>query len=278
MIRLSGGAGHEANLEVVKHTSVRKTYPIHTHEYYEFFFVTKGRAIHIINGALQVVERGSLVFVRPDDEHCYDYYKTQDFEFYNAGFTIEMFEAVNALFEGYPKELLESPLPKHIKLNEEQTYHITNALEATQSLKIERERKIILGRIISYVVYQMLMIKEIDQGRMLPTWLIHLMDEMSIAENFIEGLPCLLRLCNYSQEHINREFKRYLNTTPTRYINEMRLRYARDLLVKSDKEIMEVCQSSGFNNLSHFYTEFKRYYGYPPNVVRRSTDRDNTVM
>ena len=61
---------------VIRQDSVRETYQLHCHDFYEFFLVTKGRALHIVNDTVQTVSRGSLVFVRLDDAHCYDYYKT----------------------------------------------------------------------------------------------------------------------------------------------------------------------------------------------------------
>ena len=57
---------------VIRQDSVRETYQLHCHDFYEFFLVTKGRALHIVNDTVQTVSRGSLVFVRPDDAHCYD--------------------------------------------------------------------------------------------------------------------------------------------------------------------------------------------------------------
>ena len=44
---------------------VSETYPLHTHEFYEIFYVVRGQAIHEINGLTQVVGEGALVFIRP---------------------------------------------------------------------------------------------------------------------------------------------------------------------------------------------------------------------
>ena len=46
---------------------VRNTTESHTHDYYEFFLVVKGRAVHRVNGAEIVVGRGTLAVVRPRD-------------------------------------------------------------------------------------------------------------------------------------------------------------------------------------------------------------------
>jgi len=268
MRKLSSLDEESKKISILKQTSVRETYPLHTHDFYEFFLVTKGRAIHVVNGISHVVERGSLVFVRPTDYHCYDYYKTADFEFYNKGFEPDLFESINHIFGGACSDLVNRPLPKHIKLDVKDMHNMEQQILFIIDSETEQERELPTSMLITYVTYRMLTTHDFDQAKMPPDWLINALDEMSKPENFIVGLPRLLEICNYTQAHINREFKRYLSTTPTKLINELRLRHAHDLLSETEGEIIDICQISGFNNLSHFYTEFKNYYGYSPNKVR----------
>ena len=75
---------------------VRNTTESHTHDYYEFFLVVKGRAVHRVNGAEIVVGRGTLAVVRPRDVHGYDYYLSDDFEMYNRGIRADRFDALAA--------------------------------------------------------------------------------------------------------------------------------------------------------------------------------------
>ena len=50
---------------------VSETYALHRHEFYEVFYVLRGQALHEMDGSSQVVSEGTLVFIRPDDAHCY---------------------------------------------------------------------------------------------------------------------------------------------------------------------------------------------------------------
>ena len=43
----------------------------HCHEYYEIFIMTKGKALHQVNGKTDIVEPGTLIFIRKDDVHDY---------------------------------------------------------------------------------------------------------------------------------------------------------------------------------------------------------------
>ena len=63
---------------------VSETYALHRHEFYEVFYVLRGQALHEMDGSSQVVSEGTLVFIRPDDAHCYKVLNCDDFEFVNV--------------------------------------------------------------------------------------------------------------------------------------------------------------------------------------------------
>lgn len=245
---------------------------MHTHDFYEYFVVIHGQSIHVVNNSVQKVERGSLVLVRPNDEHCYDYCKSQDFQFYNINVLKEVFEKTNDLFENNLEKLTTCALPHHVKLSEAQLKYVEDILNDIEKLTEEKDKHILSVRVFVYCMYQLMKLPEFNEMKVMPQWLVFTLDEMSKPENFIAGLPHLLKITNYSQEHVNRVFKRFLSTTPTKYINELRLRYAFQLIQSGENEIIDVCQMCGFNSLNHFYVEFKRYYGFTPKKSRNYID------
>ncbi len=256
---------------VIRQDSVRETYQLHCHDFYEFFLVTKGRALHIVNDIVQTVSRGSLVFVRPDDAHCYDYYKTQDFSFYNSGIPSVYYEKIYNYYGEQIKELDTLPVSKHIRLSETQTRRFEELLESLHEHPTGPHARAQYLLLLSEVTYCFLTETSQEEDGALPDWLLRVLDDMSKPENFVEGLPHLLRTANYSQEYVNREFQRYLHTTPTRYINEQRLKYAYRLLSTTDMLIVDICEACGFRNLSHFYSRFREYFGCSPSAVRKES-------
>lgn len=265
-VKIRTGSNPE-DLTVLYQTSVRETYPLHTHENFEFFLVSKGRALHLVNKTAQVVEAGSLVLVRPQDEHCYDYYLTQDFEFYNVGFSPAFFNLADQLYEGALAPLTVLPLPVQVLLTEEKRLSLTERLEELRGMERGPAKRLLRNRTIADTLY--LFLENRRQEKVLPDWLVALLDQLAKPEHFTAGLSDLLRMANYSQEHINRGFQRYLHTTPTRYINELRLRYAYGLLISTEDPIVEICARSGFGNLGHFYEQFRRVYGFSPGAARK---------
>jgi len=255
---------------VIRQDSVRETYQLHCHDFYEFFLVTKGRALHIVNETVQTVSRGSLVFVRPDDAHCYDYYKTQDFSFYNSGIPTAYYQKIYSYYGEQVKKLDMPPVSKHIQLSETQTRRLEDLMEALHARPTGALAKTQFLLLLSEVMYCFLTENSQEEDNALPDWLLYVLDEMSQPESFVEGLPHLLRTANYSQEYLNREFQRYLHTTPTRYINEQRLKYAHHLLRTTNMLIVDICEACGFHNLSHFYSRFREYFGCSPSTVRKA--------
>ena len=277
MIRLTTKKRPDAvRMLVLKQNSIEETFPLHCHDFHEFFLVTKGRALHLVNGSYQIVSRGSLVFVRPDDEHCYDYYKSQDFSFYNSGLPQADYERLCAFYgerEVYALDAL--PLSKHVILTDAQTHRLEEPMEQLLTMKDSEQRTALYRRISAEAMYYFLTADNHDSDMRPPDWLLHVLDEMAKPENFVQGLPRLIQIANYSQEYINREFRRHLGTTPTRYINELRLHHAHELLTTTDLSIVDICELCGFHNLSHFYTCFYNYFDTSPAKLRRTTGNRN---
>ncbi len=72
-----------------------------------------------------------------------------------------------------------------------------------------------------------------------------------------------------SRRHLERLFKRHLNTMPSKYYLEIRLEKARQLLRRSDKPILQVGLDCGFASASYFSTAYRNHYGLTPREERK---------
>ena len=77
------------------------------------------------------------------------------------------------------------------------------------------------------------------------------------------------KLCGRSLSTFKRDFQQYFKVTPGKWLNYKRLEYAKTLLSNHDLNINDVCFESGFKNISHFNSSFKKHYKYPPNQYRK---------
>ncbi len=72
-----------------------------------------------------------------------------------------------------------------------------------------------------------------------------------------------------SRRHLERLFKKHLQTVPSRYYLELRMERARQLLQQSDRPVLQVGLACGFSSASHFSTAYRNYYGITPRQERK---------
>ncbi len=72
-----------------------------------------------------------------------------------------------------------------------------------------------------------------------------------------------------SRRQLERLFKKYLSIVPTRYYLELRLTRARQLLLQTNKSIVDVALACGFISSPHFSKCYRDYFGMPPRDERR---------
>lgn len=273
---------------VLHQTSVSQTAPLHSHrDFMEAFLVIHGKALHISNDQVDVLAEGSFVLVRQHDVHCYSFYQSEQFDFYNISLQSYEFNKVINLFSGdsHITELLSRASSPIIQLDEAELAEVR--LKFEEIMVLLEQKKYSTAKIhFKLLLANMFLshcLKTPDlslEKPLLPAWLSNLVTDMHLAGNMQEGLPALLRLSGYSQEYLNRVFRKYLDLTPTQFINNIRLNQAAILLSNSSADILDVCDSCGFHNLSHFYHLFKTFYGLSPKKYQklcREQESDSTV-
>ncbi len=92
-----------------------------------------------------------------------------------------------------------------------------------------------------------------------------------IDENYMEKLsiPQISEKFYISQSHLSHLFKKKLGFSPMQYIARRRIGEAQSMLVLSTKSITDIATEVGFDNLSHFNVQFKKYVGLSPLTYRK---------
>jgi len=246
----------------------------HSHDYFELFIVNRGSAIHQTNGVSQLLSKGTIVLMRPDDVHCYKQ-MSHDFEIINmlvpARTMYELFEYLGEDF--LPSRLLHSEVPVTCRLSPNDFEMTIVQLEQLVLAKHTHHGK-------SDAIFRFTLLSVIftcfpaTAGRDIPDmprWLRGLCLEMMKKRNFTEGLPALYRLANKGKEHLARTFRRYLEKTPTEYINGLRLEYSARMIMSTNAKIVDICGDAGFDSVSHYYHLFRNKYDMSPIELRRKS-------
>lgn len=77
------------------------------------------------------------------------------------------------------------------------------------------------------------------------------------------------RIAQRSVSTFKRDFRQQYRTTPGKWLLEKRLGYAKLLLSTSQKNVNEIAEDSGFENVTHFIRVFKDKYGAAPLQYRK---------
>lgn len=284
----------DRNTEILyRNSNLNQTPALHTHTFYEVFLVVEGSAYHLINNTVQVLSKGDLVFIRPEDVHCYDFNYSENFRIYNLGFSTSIFSSLIQFLDIQmeAKYLCRLALPPTITLspkalqtfiilleelgNEEIKYERTDKenLQPTQIKDIQRLTKSTL----SFIFHQFLKSSVTSTEGIVQSdiwsckdWFSEVLSEMNKTENFCTGLSKMVSLAGCSKNHLCRICQKRLNCSPTEYINSKRLVYSTYLLNCTNDDILSISQNCGFNNVSHFYHLFKKKYGESPSRYRKS--------
>ena len=81
-------------------------------------------------------------------------------------------------------------------------------------------------------------------------------------------LPDIGRRIVLSPRQLERLFLRHTGMSPLRFYMQLRVERARELLLYSDRPVIEIAVSAGFTSTSHFATWYKRIYGVRPSDMR----------
>ena len=95
-------------------------------------------------------------------------------------------------------------------------------------------------------------------------WKIDIMDFMN--ENYMDELS-MEEFASYTGRSLatfKRDFSKISDTTPQKWLINKRLEVAYEKLQDKEAKVSDVYVEVGFKNLSHFYTAFKRQYGFSP--------------
>ena len=259
-----------------RNSSLRETAALHTHNFFEFFIVVDGTALHMVNDRILTLSKGDLVFIRPRDTHTYEFYYSEDFRIINVGFSRSLFQSISD-FLGNDRELIRllgEELPPCAHTDEAACRDIIDsfkAIGAHMEQGVPRHTALhaqcYLAQVFVDCFFQYS--AQAPGNSRQPLWLDRLLLDMDRIENLQAGLPRMLELAACSQNHLCRVFQNVLATTPTGYINEKRLDYAVYFLVQTKKDILEISEYCGFHNVSHFYHLFRRRYHTSPAKFRR---------
>lgn len=242
---------------------------LHTHDFWEVFWVTDGRAGHWINGDYDELQAGDLVLIRPSDVHGYRVPPRSPFCFFNIAFPPRVWEGFAAGFldAGRRAAFEESEKPLSVTLRPASLENMKERGQRFIRSSPEHSGALPLASLLAAVV-EALQPRELPSPVAGPHWLADCLNELETTQGLVEGWPLLLRLSGVTPAHLSRVFREATGESPTRWILERRLERACVLLTGSSLSVGQVALDCGFENPSYFHRAFRSRFGLPPREYR----------
>ena len=92
-----------------------------------------------------------------------------------------------------------------------------------------------------------------------------------IDEHFTENISVeeLSKIANMSVSGFSHHFKKIFGISPGQYLIRLKIGLGQKLLITTDKSITEISMSLGYDNISHFNNQFKKFVGTSPQNYRK---------
>ena len=236
---------------------------VHSHTFYECFYVNEGNIYHEADGKSILLKTGDAVIIAPYRAHCFRRIPGQSCIHRDNLISTDIFEKCCNLID-----------PGMIdKLNRE---HFIK-YELTQS-DMENFEKSVSSYIMSQNTEQMKKYNYCLVISLLSRLIISNKDTDYTGNEFASKCNIILTACfahpnavnrfyeqlGYNKSYASKKFKENFGITITEKINELKINYSAYLLWATDYTIPEICEKIGIESVSYFHKLFKKYYGTTP--------------
>ena len=251
--------------------------PIHWHEEVEIIFISSGTCNYKLDLSTFIVNEGDILIIGSQKLHSLSRISEKNLKWVSFVFNMDMIKSLNsdgALLK-YISPILNENHKLPIKISKNDIGYnclldtIQNIIKSysEKDIAYELELKSLLFKFFS-LLYRynfittnenknILTVKTIDKIKLVLNYIhTHYFEDISINK--------LANICDYSEYHFMRFFKKHMGLTCIQYINNYRLEKAALLLTSTNNSIMDISLETGFDSLSYFNKLFKKKYNITP--------------
>ena len=242
--------------------------PSHSHTFFEFSICLKGAFDNRINGRHYDTTKGTIVLLRPEDEHRIMSYKSHlSRDVYIMPNKLKLI--CDSISPRLYSQLAKEPLVVHFKVSDFDIKTLENKLaifskphQSTTLLKIAHTN-IVTEILMMWKQYQS------TQMDKYPEWLSTLIRDINTEEALTMNIADVIKNTSYSHEYICREFKKHLGVTLREYMADIKFSYACELLQESVMNVSQIARTLNYGATSNFVLAFTKRFGIPPTTWKK---------
>lgn len=240
---------------------------IHSHPYYEIFYVTYGNITHSLNFVKRELSVGDLVILKPEDVH-YFLRNNSDASHRDIMIQSDLFVDIcnlipNALsiinnnntsfklsLSNLELAFLEEKINDFVNNTDITVKKVIGVTVITEILKIFLERINKTGE---------------NANAQKPNLLLqNLLEVFNRTDSLTKPISEIISFCGYTQSYMCRFFKKETGFTLTEYFNNVKLQHAVYYLENTNLSIRAICNVIGINSTAYFNKLFKKTFNLTP--------------
>lgn len=255
-----------------------ETTSLHCHNFYEFFIVTSGEAVHEINSEHRKLHKGTLQLIQPQDSHRIVSSHSKRCTHINISVTPEKLNEICKALDISIYDLVENT-DTVTNLSVSEVEYFIKIAERISLLNFncdDKYRVLVCEMIVEAVCifYKNTISSKLD----CPDWFTDILDKIHSPKYCDCSANDVYLLAGFSPPVVIENFKRYTGKTVVEYLKSIKMNKACELLKNTDTPIVEISNILGYTSLSHFNRIFKDYLGITPSKYRKSNQSKNKIV
>lgn len=241
---------------------------LHTHDYYEIFWVQNGTVRHHLANRIDPLQEGDVVCLSPGQLHAL---QARGEEAIVATLCIHP-DSVNSLSQQFP-DLATALPPEEPAVYRRDMRQLAALNHAANTLEKSDKRALPTAAFLLPLLADLIQNQWAAQPNA-PLWLQNACLAAQDPAVFSKGAAGLVAQTGMAHPHVSRTMQHLMGTTPSEFINDIRMKYAARALVTDSEPLAQIASDCGVPNLSHFHKLFRQAYGTTPRKYRQKMQRD----
>lgn len=253
----------------------------HYHQEFELSFITEGDGKRIVGDSTEEFHPGDLIFIGPRIPHVW--FPEEKHKRQHSGRTLE---SVYMLFnqEILPDSMISLPefknIRKAITLSERGVQITGDTLNEVSRIMLQLPymnniRRLMLFYEIMDLIGQSTSFSYLASADYVKSRFETTSSRVKNIHEFLMknyqndiDLKEVAEVAHMAPASVCRFFKSSTGLTIFEYLNKIKIEYSCQLLLNTDLNILDISYDCGFNNLSHFNKQFKKFIGVTPTQFR----------
>lgn len=271
----------------IKLNTIKETYPLHRHEFYEISLIMEGYGREIINGTEHILKPGTLSFLMPHQLHNFHNDGNTPIKLYSCMFDLDQIVSSKA-DASLRAVLFDSSRPlSYIYLNDQQMILFSSFFNQIQQEYISNDkhrRSFIRAKLIECLISADRIRRDVSIKTPNPEQYItnkSIWDIVHFTHTYYWDEITFKKICDHFQVNnissLSHAFREEVGQSFVQYLHEVRINHACSLLLSTDMSITEISTEVGYNSFKTFSRVFKHLKGTTPtkyrcNIIKKSNE------